>query len=33
MFEPLMAQLRITRRAGRARTRPDTLRGDKAREE
>jgi transposase len=30
MFEPLMAQLRIARPVGRARTRPDRLRGDKA---
>jgi putative transposase len=31
MFEPLMAQLRIQRAGpGRARTRPDTVRGDKA---
>jgi len=30
MFEPLMAQLRITRPAGRPRTRPDALLGDKA---
>lgn len=30
MFAPLMAQLRVTRRAGRPRTRPDSVRGDKA---
>lgn len=30
MFEPLMAQLRIVRPAGRPRTRPDALLGDKA---
>jgi transposase len=30
MFEPLMANLRVARPLGRARTRPDALRGDKA---
>jgi transposase len=30
MFEPLMAGLRVARPVGRARTRPDALRGDKA---
>ena len=30
MFEPLMAQLRITRSTGRPRSRPDALLGDKA---
>jgi hypothetical protein len=30
MFEPLMANLRVARPVGRARTRPDALRGDKA---
>lgn len=30
MFLPLMAQLRIARTAGRPRTRPDAVRGDKA---
>ncbi len=30
MFEPLMAQLRITRPMGRPRTKPDALLGDKA---
>jgi transposase len=30
MFLPLMAHLRIGRNIGRARTRPDTVRGDKA---
>lgn len=30
LFEPLMAHLRVTRAAGRARTRPDAVLGDKA---
>ncbi|OLT41775.1 IS5 family transposase [Saccharomonospora sp. CUA-673] len=30
MFLPLMAHLRVARRVGRPRTRPDTVRGDKA---